>query len=93
MKSIIEHIISNKLSDFKGFYAEGEIPVTEKLLNDLIHELLRKNESSQSESGHQPAPTGAGFNFNDILDAFDVKDVSIELREKVAVLKIKLRKN
>lgn len=92
MKAVVNRILENNLSELKGLSIEGEIPVTEDFLNQLIDAFMES--SSQPTAGtikSSPSMTG-GINFSQILNALDKKEFRIELKEKLAVIKISAKK-
>ena len=100
MNEIVQRIIANSLSDFKGLSVEGEIPVTEKMLNDLIQlgiKSMKTPTSSEKQPSAKPATESSGaqedsVDFTKVLDDLDEKEIKIELKEKGAVLKINIKK-
>lgn len=92
MKAVVNRILENNLSELKGLSIEGEIPFTEEFLNELIGIFL-ENNSPQSTTGIKaPSSSGEGLDISQILNALDKKELRIELKEKLAVLKINAKK-
>ncbi len=94
MDAIIHRINESNLSDFKGLAIEGEIPVSEDILNDMIQMVMKKMQSSQSsptEKASAPS-SGESIDFGKILSSLDEKDVKISFKEKFAILKLTARK-
>ena len=101
MNAILHRITESKLSDFKGLSVEGNIPVSEEILNDMIRmfmEDIQKPKAKKEKPAEEPAPKSGPstseelLDFNKLLSALDEKDVKIELKEKQAVIKVTVRK-
>jgi hypothetical protein len=101
MNAIVHRITESNLSDFKGLSVEGNIPVSEEILNDMIRMFMedvqkpkaekeKPAEESKPQSG--PGTSGESLDINKLLNALDEKDVKIELKEKQAVIKVTVRK-
>lgn len=92
MKAVVQRILENNLNELKGLSIEGEIPFTEEFLNELIGIFL-ENSSMPSAAGIQaPASSEAKPDISKILNSLDKKELKIELKEKLAVLKINAKK-
>jgi hypothetical protein len=100
MKAIIHRILDNNLEDLKGLSIEGEIPLTEDILNELIG-LFKESMATQPKSHSETEPftvspssssSGESVDFSKIYHALDKKELKIELKEKLAVLKISAKK-
>lgn len=92
MKAVVNRIIENNLIELKGLSIEGEIPITEEFLNDLIG-VFMESSSSQTTGEERSLQSSAGsINFSQIINALDKKELKIELKEKLAVLKINAKK-
>ena len=98
MNPIIRRITENRINDFKGLAIEGEIPISEEMVNDVIQLFLHQKKapkkaekteksSSSSSSGSDDSP-----DIGQILDSLDENEVKIEFKEKKAVLKVTARK-
>lgn len=85
-------ILENYLNEFNGFSIEGDIPITEEFLNELIEVYLKDNTPQSEVVPKTPASTEPGFDISKILNVLDKKELKIELREKVAYLKFKIKK-
>ncbi len=92
MKAVVNRILENNLNELKGLSIEGEIPFTEEFLNELIGIFLENNSSQPTDGIKAPASSGAGLDISQILNALDKKELRIELKEKLAVLKINAKK-
>jgi len=94
MNPIIRRITENRLNDFKGLSIEGEIPVSEEMLNELLQLFLlqKKKPKKTGESSSSSASSENSVDFSQIFDSLDENDVKIELKEKQAVLKVTARK-
>ncbi len=93
MNAILHRITESNLSDFKGLAVEGEIPVSEEILNELIQMVMEKMKSSPAPAEKPSAPSpGQSIDFGKILNSLDEKDVKISFKEKLAILKITARK-
>ncbi|MFW6310166.1 MAG: hypothetical protein ACOC1D_03605 [Prolixibacteraceae bacterium] len=101
MNAIVHRITESNLSDFKGLSVEGQIPVSEEILNDMIRMFMEdmqkpkaEKEKPAEEPAQQPEPSSQeeSIDINKILSALDEKDVKIELKEKQAVIKVTVRK-
>ena len=92
MKAIIDRLLQNGLEDLKGLWVEGEIPVSQDILNDLIKNFLENNTPAENDSAGNKKTTGNGFDIGKMLTSLDVKEIKIELKEKVAVIKVNIRK-
>jgi hypothetical protein len=92
MKAVVDRILENNLNELKGLSIEGEIPFTEEFLNELVGIFLASGSPAKT-TFQPPAPsTGAGIDFSQILNKLDKKELKIELKEKLAVLKISVKK-
>jgi len=95
MNPIIRRITENRLSDFKGLSIEGEIPVSEEILNEMLQLFLHQKKKPQ-KTGEPASPSSSGEDSPDIsqiiIESLDENDVKIELKEKQAVLKVTVRK-
>jgi hypothetical protein len=100
MKAIIHRILENNLNELKGLSIEGEIPLTEDILNELIG-LFKDSMTTQPESHSETEPftvspssssSGDSVDISKIYNALDEKELKVELREKLAVLKISAKK-
>jgi len=94
MNPIIRRITENRLNDFKGLSIEGEIPISEEMLNEVLQLFLHQKKKPQ-KTGKPASPSSSGEDSPDIsqiLDSLDENDVKIELKEKQAVLKVTARK-
>ena len=94
MNPIIRRITENRLNDFKGLSIEGEIPVSEEMLNEVLQLFLhqKKKPKKTDESSSTSGSSENSADFSQIFDSLDENDVKIELKEKQAVLKIAVRK-
>lgn len=101
MNAILHRITESNLSDFKGLSVEGNIPISEEMLNDMIRMFMEdmqkpKNEKQQpaeeSTTKAEPSSKKDSIDIDKILNALDEKDVKIELKEKQAVIKVTVRK-
>lgn len=94
MNPIIRRISENRLNDFKGLSIEGEIPVSEEMLNEVLQLFLhqKKKPKKTGESSSSSASSEDSVDFSQIFDSLDENDVKIELKEKQAVLKVAVRK-
>jgi hypothetical protein len=94
MNPIIRRITENRLNDFKGLSIEGEIPVSEEMVNEVLQLFLhqKKKPKKTGESSSSSASSEDSVDFSQIFDSLDENNVKIELREKQAVLKIAVRK-
>lgn len=92
MKAIVDRILENNLNELKGLSIEGEIPFTEEFLNELIGIFLENNSPHSATGTKTPASSEAGLDISQILNALDKKELKIELKEKLAVLKINAKK-
>ena len=101
MNAIVHRITESNLSDFKGLSVEGNIPISEEILNDMIRmfmEDMQKPKAPKQQPAEEPAPKPESssqeesIDIDKILKALDEKDVKIELKEKQAVIKVTVRK-
>jgi len=46
MNKIMERITSNRLKDFSGLSIEGELPVSEEMINEVLQLFMGKMEKS-----------------------------------------------
>lgn len=97
MNPIIRRITENRLNDFKGLSIEGEIPVSEEMLNEVLQLFLhQKKAPKKAERTEQSSSSSSSGNdspdIGQILDSLDENDVKIEFKEKKAVLKVTARK-
>lgn len=101
MNAIVHRITESNLSDFKGLSVEGNIPISEEILNDMIRMFMEDmqkpkaaKEKPAGEAAPQPEPETSeeSLDINKLLSALDEKDVKIELKEKQAVIKVTVRK-
>ncbi len=92
MKAVVHRILENNLSELKGLSVEGEIPITEEFLNDLIQVFMKSNSQQNAVVQKSSTSSAEGIDFNQILNALDEKDLKIELKEKLAVIKINAKK-
>jgi hypothetical protein len=94
MNAIINRITDNNLQELKGLSIEGEIPVSEEFLNDLIKSFMETTPSKPApKAPSQSQETAAGgIDFTKIMSSLDKKEVSISLKEKQAILKISIKK-
>lgn len=93
MNPIIRRITKNRLNDFKGLAIEGEIPVSEEMLNELIQLLMGKTEkSSPDNQASNSSMEKEHLDFSEIINMLDEKEVKIGLKDKKAILKIAARK-
>jgi hypothetical protein len=92
MKAVVDRIIGNNLDELKGLSIEGEIPVKEEFLNELLKLYLAGNSQPKSAAPQSSSSYAAGIDFSRILNSLDQKELTIELKEKVAVLKISAKK-
>ncbi|HKL31612.1 MAG TPA: hypothetical protein VJ919_03710 [Tangfeifania sp.] len=94
MNPIIRRITENRLNDFKGLSIEGEIPISEEMVNEVLQLFLHQKKKPQ-KTGEPEASSSSGENSPDIgqiLDSLDENDIKIEFKEKKAVLKVTVRK-
>jgi len=94
MNPIIRRITKNRLNDLKGLSIEGEIPVSEEMLNEVLQLFLHQKKKPQ-KTGEPEASSSSGEDSPDIgqiLGSLDENIVKIELKEKQAVLKVTVRK-
>jgi hypothetical protein len=92
MKAVVNRILENNLNELKGLSIEGEIPFTEEFLNELIGIYIQNNSPQSSAGINSPSSSGAGLDISQIINALDKKELRIELKEKLAVLKINAKK-
>lgn len=104
MNAIVHRIIESRLSDFKGLAVEGEIPVSEQIINDMIRIFIEdmnaagdkpKTENTatrESKTAESSSEDKGSIDINKIMSALDEKNLSIELKEKQLVIKINARK-
>ena len=97
MNPIIRRITENRLNDFKGLSIEGEIPISEEMVNEVLQLFLhQKKAPKKTEKTEQSSSSSSSGNdspdIGQILDSLDENDVKIELKEKQAVLKVTVRK-
>jgi len=97
MNPIIRRITENRLSDFKGLSIEGEIPVSEEMVNDVLQLFLRQKKApKKSKKTEQSASSSSSGNdspdIGQIFESLDENEVKIEFKEKKAVLKVTARK-
>jgi hypothetical protein len=94
MNPIIRRITENRLNDFKGLSIEGEIPISEEMVNDILQIFLhqKKKPKKTGESSSSSASAEDSADFSQIFNSLDENDIKIELKEKQAVLKIEVRK-
>jgi hypothetical protein len=94
MNPIIQRITENRLNDFKGLSIEGEIPVSEEMVNEVLQLFLhqKKKPKKTDESSSSSASSEDSADFSQIFDSLDENDVKIEFKEKKAVLKVTVRK-
>ncbi|HKI89207.1 MAG TPA: hypothetical protein VKA38_09275 [Draconibacterium sp.] len=93
MNKIMERITANRLKDFSGLSIEGELPVSEEMINEVLRLFMGKMEKSSLDQ--EASVSSANENqtdFSGIINMLDVKDVKIGLKEKKAVLKLNIRK-
>ena len=97
MNPIIRRITENRLNDFKGLSIEGEIPISEEMVNDVLQLFLhQKKAPEKTEKTEQSSSSSSSGNdspdFSQIFDSLDENNVKIEFKEKKAVLKVTVRK-
>ncbi|MGM0620773.1 MAG: hypothetical protein ACQETJ_07000 [Bacteroidota bacterium] len=94
MNPIIRRITETRLNDFKGLSIEGEIPVSEEMLNEMLQLFLhqKKKPKKTGESSSSSASGDDSVDFSQIFESLDENEVKIELKEKQAVLKVAVRK-
>lgn len=92
MEAIVKRILKNNLSELRGLMIEGEIPVTEEFINELLQVYLSKSVKVSDTSSESSPSKVNGINFMQIIDGLDKKDIKMELKEKAAVFKISVRK-
>ena len=102
MNAIVHRIVESNLSDFKGLSVESNIPVSEKIINDMIQLFLtdmqksspeQASEKNGQQTNESQKKTGDdSIDIRKILGSLDEKDVKVELREKQLVVKITARK-
>lgn len=94
MNPIIRRITENRLSDFKGLSIEGEIPVSEEMLNEVLELFLhqKKKPKKTDESSSSSSSGEDSVDISQIFESLDENEVKIELKEKQAVLKVTARK-
>ncbi len=92
MKAIINRILENNLSELKGLSVEGEIPLNEDFLNEMIQLYLENNSFTNTQASSVSPPADTAIDFKRILNSLDKKEIKIELNEKTALLKISAKK-
>jgi hypothetical protein len=92
MKAVVHRILENNLDELKGLSIEGEIPLTEEFLNDLIGLYLADNTQANTNSQQASSSFKEGIDFSQILNSLDTKELKIELKEKIAIIKINAKK-
>lgn len=93
MNKIIKRITTNRLKDFSGLSIEGELPVSEALVNDAIQLFMGKKINSSSDNNASNSSTEEiQMDISEMISMLDVKDLKVELKEKKAVLKLDMRK-
>lgn len=93
MNKIIERITGNRLKDFSGLSIEGELPVSEEMINNVIQLCMGEIEKSSPDQEVSVSSTNENqTTISKIISMLDVKDVKIGLKEKKAVLKLDIRK-
>ncbi len=92
MKAVVNRIFENNLDELKGLSIEGEIPVTEKFLNELITLYLAGNSQVETTDKQPSSLLSAGIDLNQVLSSLDKKELKVELKEKVAIIKINAKK-
>lgn len=92
MKAIVNRLLSNNLDELKGLKIEGEIPLKEEFLNELIQTFLEGSSLSTESSAGRATSEDQGIDFKQLLNALDKKELKVELKEKVALIKISARK-
>lgn len=104
MNAIVHRIVESKLSDFKGLAIEGEIPVSEQIINDMIRLFIEDMNAAAEKTKPENAGTAEkkeaetsstdeeGIDINKLMSALDEKNLSIELKEKQLVIKVNARK-
>ena len=97
MNPIIRRITENRLNDFKGLSIEGEIPISEEMVNDVLQLFLHQKKAPKKTGKTEQSSSSASSDndspdFSQIFDSLDENDVKIEFKEKKAVLKVTVRK-
>lgn len=98
MDAIIHRITESNLSDFKGLAIEGEIPVSEDILNYLVRLFIEDvnetagNEQENTDENTSNLSSGTSFDIQKVIRALDEKNLEIKLREEQLVLKVTARK-
>jgi len=98
MDAIIHRITESNLSDFKGLAIEGEIPVSEDILNYLVRLFIEDvnetagNEQENTDENTSNLSSGTSFDIQKVIRALDEKNLEIKLREEQLVIKITARK-
>lgn len=93
MNKIIKRITDNRLKDFSGLSIEGEIPVSEEMINDVLQLFIGNEKNNLPEKPSETSSENTDkIDFSEIIKMLDVKDVKISLKEKKAVLKVEMRK-
>ena len=73
MKAVINRILKNNLKEFRGLSVEGEIPVTEEFLNELIQLYLENSSTVSTSPGQNTSSTSSGIDIMQILDSLHRK--------------------
>ena len=98
MDAIIHRITESNLSDFKGLAIEGEIPVSEDILNYLVRLFIEDvnetagNEQENTDENTSNLSSGTSFDIQKVIRALDEKNLEIKLRDEQLVLKVTARK-
>lgn len=92
MKAVVHRILENNLDELKGLSIEGEIPVTEEFLNELIRLYLADNTQNESTIQQPSSSYKEGIDIHQILNSLDTKELKIELKEKSLIVKVNAKK-
>jgi len=93
MEAILHRITEGRLSDFKGLAIEGEIPVSEEILNHLTRLFIEEiNQQKPVEESTEKTAVKGSLDLQKIIQALDEKNLEIKLRDKQLVVKLTARK-
>lgn len=92
MKAVIHRLLNSNLNELKGLRIEGEIPVTEDFLNDLIRIYLEYNHTPPEEGNMDKGGGLSDIDIRALINGLDKKELKVELKEKAAMLKVSARK-
>ena len=88
MEELIRYLKDTRLEGLKGLHIEGEVPVSEEQLNELIRQFVQEGSPAEPSGAAASAP---GPSLNELLPYLKFPLLKVKVREGRLVLKFKVK--